>query len=267
MALFVNSGGWKNIRNIFVNSTGVWRTIQNAWINQNGNWRKFYAREVNLTIGTANTNTLNANLRSFYVSSTGDNSNGPVVVNFTVAGNIGSRSTGEYALDTGTLPSGSVIKLILPPISSNVSSPANGMIAGRGGNGVAGGLPCCDCNGCLSCPVGGPAIVLNYHLHIVNSGIIGAGGQGGYAIAMNRQRNHQYGSGGGAGINVGLKVQRAYGNPTDGTYRYGGQGSFPPAHLGNASSGCSNPYQASWVVKNGWNLTTEGSGSFFGISR
>jgi len=43
MPLFVNSSGWKTVKNIFVKQSGNWRNIKNGWINQNGIWRQFYA--------------------------------------------------------------------------------------------------------------------------------------------------------------------------------------------------------------------------------
>lgn len=127
------------------------------------------------TIGKANTNTYNVNLRDEYNRLTGDTSNLPKCAIFTVAGNIGSTSTGAAALDTGSWPAGSKIKLVLPATSGGTAgSPANGIIAGAGGDGGA-----YAANAAQNGLQGGPAINLNHDITILNNGTIGGGGGGG----------------------------------------------------------------------------------------
>jgi hypothetical protein len=119
-------------------------------------------------------------------------------VDFTVAGNIGSASTGTAALDTGSWPAGSTIKLIVPATSGGTAnSPANGVVAGAGGNG--GGYPV------RTGTNGGPAINLNYNLTINNSGIIGGGGGGGGSSGW-KTADSCWSGGGGGGAGVGSGV-------------------------------------------------------------
>lgn len=165
------------------------------------------------TIGQANTVTYNVNLRDEYNRLSGDTSNLPKCAVFTVAGNIGSTSTSTAALDTGYWPAGSKIKLILPATSGGTAnSPANGIIAGAGGNGGA-----YSNNTAQNGLQGGPAINLNHDITILNSGTIGGGGGGGAstfvpntAIGIARiialvanLLGVAFGGGGGAGINPG----------------------------------------------------------------
>ena len=221
-----------------------------------------------LNIGAANTNSYNVNLRDQfqavypYIGTA-------VNVEFTVLGNIGSTSTSTFALTTGSgWPTGSRIKLILPGISGgDASNPANGVIAGKGGQGQIENPPCCDCYYCNNVPIGGPAIELLTDLDIVNNGIIGSGGQGSIRIAMNRDRDHKYSAGGGAGINPGEVTYGGYGSPTPGTYLYGGSGSAAAANLGQSAVYAANPYSASVIVTNNFNYTLTGAGQFLGTVR
>ena len=221
-----------------------------------------------LNIGTANTNSYNVNLRTKFLEAY-PYIGTAVNVDFTVLGNIGSTSTSTFSLTTGSgWPAGSKIKLILPSISGgDASNPANGVIAGKGGQGQIENPPCCDAYGANNTPVGGPAIELLANLEIVNNGIIGSGGQGGIRIAMNRDRDHKYSAGGGAGINPGEVTYGGYGSPTPGTYLYGGSGSAAAANLGQSAVYAANPYSASVVVTNGFNYTLTGAGQFLGTVR
>jgi hypothetical protein len=220
-----------------------------------------------MTIGAANTNSYNVDLRQQF-QAVYPYIGGPANVDFTVLGNIGSTSTSSFSLTTGTWPTGSKLKLILPGISGgNSSNPANGVIAGKGGQGQIENPPCCDCYGCNNVPIGGPAIQLLTNLDIVNNGIIGSGGQGSIRIAMNRDRDHKYSSGGGAGINPGEVYQSNYGSPTPGTYLYGGYGSANAGNLGQSAVHAANPYSASVIVTNGNTYTLTGAGQFLGTVR
>jgi len=220
-----------------------------------------------MTIGAANTNSYNVNLRDQF-QAVYPYIGGPANVEFTVLGNIGSTSTSSFSLTTGTWPTGSKLKLILPGISGgNSSNPANGVIAGKGGQGQIENPPCCDCYYCNNVPIGGPAIQLLTDLDIVNNGIIGSGGQGSIRIAMNRDRDHKYSAGGGAGINPGEVTYGGYGSPTPGTYLYGGYGSANAGNLGASAVYAANPYSASVIVTNGNNYTLTGAGQFLGTVR
>ena len=82
-----------------------------------------------LNIGTANTNSYNLNLRTLFLAAYPYVGSG-ATVEFSVLGNIGSTSTSTYALQTGSWPAGSNIKLIVPATSGGTTnSPANGIIA------------------------------------------------------------------------------------------------------------------------------------------
>lgn len=258
MPIYSSTSGWKKIQNIWARSGGTWRVVQAGWVFRSGAWRKFYQRLIELFIGTTNNNTFNQNLRTHYLNQTGDTSGFAVNVDFTLRGNLGANSTGAYALTTGSWPAGSVIRLIVPPITGGTGpNPANGIIAGMGGN--ADNSPCCDCNFCApNSPRGGPAIRLDYPLTIVNNGIIGSGGQGGHGITMNRDNPTQYGGGGGAGISPGAN-SGGTGNVSAGTYRFGGSGSYPGGNLGTLnSSGGYGPGTAS-IVRQGNALTVQGN--------
>jgi len=163
------------------------------------------------TIGKANTVTYNVNLRDEYNRLTGDTSNLPKCANFTVAGNIGSTSTGTYALDTGYWPAGSHVKLFVP---------AGSIVAGAGGNAIC---------GTVAANPGGPAINLDYDITIVNSGIIGGGGGGGGGGRIDFLNIKKYaGGGGGAGITPGAGTNGGCQGPqgSAGSYTSGGAGGY-----------------------------------------
>jgi hypothetical protein len=180
-----------------------------------------------VTIGTAGTNTNNVNLYDAYVAIYGVPA-GPRNAEFTVAGNIGSSSTSTAALDTGTWPAGSTIKLIVPAVSDGTNSPANGIVAGAGGSGA---------NYAATGNPGGPAINLNYNLIINNNGVIGGGGGGGGWGRASTSSNFclncppwRYTGSGGAGVSPG--------NPgSSTTFTPGANGSYIAG--GGQSSGCS----------------------------
>ena len=225
-----------------------------------------------VTIGTANTNTLNVNLYDAYVAIHGVPA-GARNVEFTVAGNIGSTSTGTAALDTGTWPAGSTIKLIVPAVSDASNSPANGMVAGAGGSG---GGDSGD-NGVS----GGPAINLNCNLIINNNGIIGGGGGGAGDAELSTPTVQRFCGGGGAGIITGAGGI-GYRNGTSGTYKTGGSGAAPllptPSYyggtggnLGSAGANGTSSYKrgtggaaGKCINLNGYAVTTLGTGSYLG---
>ena len=108
-------------------------------------------------------------------------------------------------------------------VDMDTFSPPNGIIAGMGSDSTNSG--CCDCHGCGSYSTsGGSAILLEHPLTINNGGIIGSGGTGGNGMTLNRDRKHQYGGGGGAGIPPGKTIGGAYGTKTDGSFLNGGAG-------------------------------------------
>ena len=236
-----------------------------------------------VTIGTANTNTLNVNLYNAYVAVHGV----PAAaknVEFTVAGNIGSSSSATAALDTGSWPAGSTIKLIVPAVSDASNSPANGMVAGKGGN---------SRSSCGATPTaGGNAIHLNYNLIIQNNGIIGGGGGAGAEDLKGCNTGCIIGGGGGAGISSGVQGGACgysggqYGPGAPGTYRIGGARWMDPwngqfasgkgGDLGAAGGSAYNNYVAgpplTWngtaagkcINLNGYAVTTLGTGSYLG---
>lgn len=193
-------------------------------------------------------------------------------VEFTVAGNIGSSSTATAALDTGTWPAGSTIKLIVPAVSDGSNSPANGVIAGAGGNG--GGSR-------QSGFSGGNAMNLNYNLTINNNGIIGGGGGGGGVGTDIVIGNIRYaGGGGGAGISIGAGGS---GNASGvaGTYLNGGAGGNYSSGraLGGAGGSLGNGGGTGFrsdgtfvggaagkcINLNGYAVSTLGTGSYLGV--
>jgi hypothetical protein len=180
-----------------------------------------------LNIGTANTNSYNLNLRDLFLASYPYVGSG-ATVEFSVLGNIGSTDTSTYALQTGSWPVGSKIKLILPAISGGdlTKNPLNGVIAGKGGDAVFTG--CCDSYGATQNP-GGPAILLSYPLEIANSGIIGSGGTGGLGITQDRDHPNPGDGGGGAGIDVGYSQARGR--------NYNGAAVYSSYLIGGASTG------------------------------
>lgn len=219
-----------------------------------------------IPIGTANTNSFNLNLRTLFEAQypyvgTGAN------VEFTLSGNIGSASTSTYALQTGSWPAGSNIKLIVPATSGGTTnSPANGVIAGKGGNAITTG--CCDSYApASSFNPGGPAILLSYPLTIQNNGVIGSGGTGGQGITQNRDNNALGGHGGGAGIEPGSGGQGRY-NYTNGgwvsSYLVGG--TSIGVNAGSLGQGAGGRATASAVVTQGNTLTVIGNALLGGTS-
>jgi hypothetical protein len=211
-----------------------------------------------LDIGTANTNSYNLVLWDLFTAKYPYVNTG-ATVEFTVLGNIGSTSTSTYALQTGTWPAGSNIKLILPAISGgDAKNPANGVIAGMGGAAISTG--CCDIYGATT-NLGGPAILLSYPLTIANSGVIGSGGTGGLAITQNRDNNALGDGGGGAGINPGYSFQGRYNytrSQWPSSYLFGGASvGWNGGDLGQAGGSGRAPAKA--VVTQGNILTLTGN--------
>jgi len=175
-------------------------------------------------------------LRTVYNTAT---NNAPITkpIIFTLQGNIGGTAagSGNFALDTGGWPNGTDLTLIIPAISDNSSSPANGIVAGRGGPGGSGGQgPGQGTSG----GDGGDAITINAAITIINYGIIGAGGGGG--------------SGATGGVGAGVPIYNSnIGTP--GTYRYGGVGctsyyynSNPGGNLGQPGKGSQATFDCGW---------------------
>lgn len=213
-----------------------------------------------MVIGEVDTNTYNVNLRSSFVSAYPAITS-PVEITFEMRGNIGSLSTGSYSLDTGVWPAGSILTLTVPPISggsgtwAGYTNPANGVLAGKGGDGVTTG--CCDNYGPVN--PGGSAILLRHPLVIINNGIIGGGGHGGLGITQNRSNPVQGDVGGGAGVIPGWGSAYGYGY-TQGryvsSYLQGGQSiGISAGNLGSSSA---------TVVTQGNTLNITGTGVFYG---
>ena len=219
-----------------------------------------------LNIGTASTNSYNLVLRDLFLASYPYVGSG-ATVEFTVLGNIGSTTTGTYALQTGSWPAGSSIKLILPATSGgSTNSPANGIIAGMGGAATA--SSCCDNTGAAAnSGPGGPAILLSYPLTIQNSGVIGSGGSGGHGVTQNRSNNAQGDGGGGAGIDPGYSFQGRY-NYTGGTWvsSYLVGGNSIGVNGGNLGTGTAYVATSVAVVTQGNTLTLTGNALLGGQS-
>jgi hypothetical protein len=217
-----------------------------------------------LDIGTANTNSYNLNLRTLFETQYPYVGSG-ATVEFTVLGNIGSTSTSTYSLETGSWPAGSNIKLILPATSGGTTnSPANGIIAGKGGSASFSG--CCDQQGqAVYSEQGGPAILLSYPLTIQNSGIIGSGGTGGHGITQNRDHPTPGDGGGGAGIDPGYSQARGRnyrGAAVYSSYLVGGESTG--VFGGNLGSGNGYIGTSYAIVAQGNALTVTGSGQLLG---
>ena len=219
-----------------------------------------------LNIGTASTNSYNLNLRDLFLAAYPYVGSG-ATVEFSVLGNIGSTSTSTYALQTGSWPAGSNIKLIVPATSGGTTnSPANGIIAGRGGDATSSG--CCDQTGqAANSPPGGPAILLSYPLTIQNSGIIGSGGSGGHGVTQNRDNNALGDGGGGAGIDPGTGYQGRY-NYTGGAWvsSYLVGGASIGVYGGNLGAGTAYVATSKAVVTQGNALTLTGNALLGGQS-
>ena len=219
-----------------------------------------------LNIGTASTNSYNLVLWDAFTAQYPYVGTG-ATVEFTLLGNIGSTTTGTYALQTGSWPAGSNIKLIVPATSGgSTNSPTNGVIAGKGGNAITTG--CCDSYAAASSfNPGGPAILLSYPLTIQNNGVIGSGGTGGLGITQNRDNNALGGHGGGAGIDPGSGGQGRY-NYTNGgwvsSYLVGG--TSIGVNAGNLGQGAGGRATASAVVTQGNTLTVTGNALLGGQS-
>lgn len=127
---------------------------------------------------------------------------------------IGSSSTGSFSLDTGSWPVGATVIL---------QTNSTAFVVGRGGDGSS----TFNVDG----DDGGPAIILNHDLELINNGVIGGGGGGGAA-----NRNTGFGStgtaagGGGAGNDPGDGGTNSFTGsglyintqPEDGTLESGG---------------------------------------------
>jgi len=173
----------------------------------------------------------------------------PIV--FTVQGNIGSATAGldTYALDTGEWPPGTQLTLIIPAISDNSGSPANGIVAGKGGGG--GGWSGVSSSG----GDGSNGIRVNVNIDIINRGIIGGGG-GGSSGGPGTVREYQYKGGSGAGIPI----------TNNNSYRYGGVGcnynnSNPGGNLGQPGV-FQSTNMCGW--SNGYNFTPGAAGIAIG---
>ncbi len=152
---------------------------------------------------------------------------------------IGSTTTANAALQTGTFGSGSDI------VINN-----NGLIAGRGGNGGEhrGNALSADCSE-MNGKAGGPALELNIQgVTINNNGTIGGGGGGGGGGAGRTNNCAESRSGGGGGGGAGVlpgtggaggtnSVCNAGTNGTSTTGGTGGAGCARNCFLGNITSG------------------------------
>jgi len=224
----------------------------------------------NIRIGSENINTYEVNLRENFLFEF-PNVLTPVIVNFFVSGNIGSRSVNTPALTTGTgWPSGSRLTLVVPDVTNfsgpgGQNSPFNGLIVGAGGRGGPGwpqnprpdGVNPSSDQG----EPGGPAISLGYNLDIINNGIIGGGGQGSNFITFPGGVRTASGYGG-AGINAGTGVSGG-----TATYRVGqgpASGGNRGGDLGQAAHGVTNPLNAPFIVLNNFQYSILGGGQTFG---
>ena len=144
-----------NITSVIFNGTNVWTQSLNF--------------TANLTISS---HTTYYNIRTALISA-GWNQSTPVVATVTVNSGVYvyATSTGSYAMETGSLPSGSTLSIV-----------NNGFIIGCGGGGSSSG---------------GPALNINYPCSIRNNSYIAGGGGGGGTESNGF--GHSGGGGGGAG--------------------------------------------------------------------
>jgi hypothetical protein len=120
----------------------------------------------------------------------------PLTANITIAGVLGSTSTGTYAFDTGTLPTTAGTNSVVITINSG------GYITGAGGNGNQTGTA-------------GPAMIIRSPVTIVNNGVIQSGGVGGSG-----------GSGGYGGGGAGYVAGAGAGTGGAGSLTSGGSGGY-----------------------------------------
>lgn len=140
-------------------------------------------------------------------------------------------NNGVYVSSTSTLTPAFITGTISP--SSTISLTNNGVIAGRAGNGGAGGSvngTTITANGVAGTP-GGPAVQVTYPISITNNGTIGGGGGGGggggsaYLTIVGKSTSTGTVAGGGGGGGRGGSIA--------GTYSTGGA-------AGTATGGDSN---------------------------
>jgi hypothetical protein len=144
----------------------------------------------------------------------------------TVTGNIGSTSTGAYALTVD----GSYAQGVWLTINSGV------YVVGAGGKGGDGAYAS-DANPGLP---GGPAINCSSAVNITNNGVIGGGGGGGSGGAPPAYRGATGGGAGGGGAGY---VSGAGGAPNGSPYPYGpgAPGTLTSGGVGNTNSQGASP--------------------------
>jgi len=243
-----NAGTWPKVKKAFIKNGGVWSEIKTIWVRNSGAWSKYF---VNLVTVNVTTFMNNINLKSLYVSQTGENPSSDVTALFNINANIGSTSSATPSLVTDSWPSGSQITISI----------ANGVyVAGAGGG---------------ACTAGGAAISLGNNVSIINNGIIAGGGGGGGSINVSSRGNAVGGTG------AGLVNGQLY-NATAGTYWIygsyprdyadglggtgGALGSAGSPRGGNSGTGafgseCSQGAGGVSIQSNGYTATITGSGS------
>lgn len=151
---------------------------------------------------------LNINLRTIYdtLFADADDTYGIVFV-FDSSCTCGSSSTSSPSLNTGLWPE---------LTTSSIKLDVRGIIAGRGGNGQY-----------EDGDNGGPAIILNHDVELINTGIIGGGGGGGGGYNDSEPLYPEWGhGGGGAGLVVSTGGRSRYGVEAQATILIGGKGSL-----------------------------------------
>lgn len=150
-----------------------------------------------------------------------------VVVNSSIV--VSAPGTGAYAMDTGT-----------PwPTPSTIYLYNNGNIVGTGGNGGDGGddPPSGTPNNGFPGTPGGPSLLVQRSLVLVNGGIVGGGGGGGGGGGRGRNLPTRYGGGGGGGGRTGLvNTSGGIGGTAPVTGNPGGTGTSGGAGAGGANN-------------------------------
>ena len=231
-----------NGNNSSVNCHGICRAITNSsgsdhFVSTNSSveWNSFLN---NLPQGlsaancafsiTLSSNENNVNIRT-KVNALGYDGTYPAQVTVTINTGvlIGSSSTANPALDTGTFFTGSTISII-----------NNGVISGRGGNGGNGGICFQDSAG-GSGGNGGPGLRVQHATTITNNNTIQGGGGGGSGGNGDNPAQCGSGGGGGAGVPPGSGGIRAVGAGsqngfTGGTHSGGAGGNNSNGAIGGA---------------------------------
>lgn len=244
------SGAWRKAKEIHVKDGGVWRDCKEKWVKEGGVWRKVFGKGFEFN---ADISGYNYNLRNAAMATGQWDGFTPVIANLRVVGTLGSNPPKPYnesintenpedwynarrnvgaqypnypAFDSGALPAGSEINLVIMPgvhlVGAGGFGGCNFTTNNRWHNTPIGP------NGasyfewiCEDGMPGSPAIRTSVLTRITNNGLIGGGGGGGAGslgpVAGQYWSGVQFNSfanggagGGGAGYDPGLAYNAPY---------------------------------------------------------